>query len=103
MVAAFKNRRDLVVKLMQDIPNFKTNIPEGAFYVFPDVSYYFGKTLRGTTINNAQDFSMYLLQEANVATVTGEAFGNANCLRLSYATSEEQLTEALKRIKDVLQ
>lgn len=103
MVAAFKNRRDLVVQLMQDIPNFKTNIPEGAFYVFPDVSYYFGKTLRGTTINNAQDFSMYLLQEANVATVTGEAFGNANCLRLSYATSEEQLTEALKRIKDVLQ
>lgn len=103
MVAAFKNRRDLVVKLMQDIPNFKTNIPEGAFYVFPDVSYYFGKTLRGTTINNAQDFSMYLLQEANVATVTGEAFGNANCLRLSYATNEEQLTEALKRIKDVLQ
>ncbi|POS01454.1 aspartate aminotransferase [Flavobacterium croceum DSM 17960] len=103
MVAAFKNRRDLVVRLMQDIPNFKTNIPEGAFYVFPDVSYYFGKTLRGTTINNAQDFSMYLLQEANVATVTGEAFGNANCLRLSYATSEEQLTEALKRIKDVLQ
>jgi aspartate aminotransferase len=102
MVAAFKNRRDLVVGLVKDIPGFKLNVPEGAFYVFPDVSHYFGKTLRGTTINNADDFSMYLLAEANVATVTGDAFGNPNCIRFSYATSEELLTEAMKRIKEAL-
>jgi aspartate aminotransferase len=103
MVAAFKNRRDLVVSLAQEIPGFKITIPEGAFYLFPDVSSYFGKTLRGKTINNADDFSMYLLSEANVATVTGDAFGNPNCIRLSYATSEAQLTEAFKRIKSVLE
>ncbi|MDD3004222.1 pyridoxal phosphate-dependent aminotransferase [Flavobacterium sp.] len=102
MVSAFKGRRDLVVKLMQDIPGLKLNVPEGAFYVFPDVSYYFGKTLNGTEIKDATDFAMYLLAEANVATVTGEAFGNPNCLRLSYATSEEQLTDALTRIKKAL-
>lgn len=87
MVEAFHKRRDLVVGLMKDIPGFKLNMPEGAFYVFPDVSFYFGKTLNGFTINNAEDFSMYLLEHANVATVTGDAFGNPNCLRLSYATS----------------
>jgi aspartate aminotransferase len=103
MVAAFKNRRDLVVSLAQEIPGFKITIPEGAFYLFPDVSSYFGKTLHGKTINNADDFSMYLLSEANVATVTGDAFGNPNCIRLSYATSEAQLTEAFKRIKSVLE
>lgn len=102
MVSAFKNRRDLVISLMKDIPGIKLNVPEGAFYVFPDVSYYFGKTLKGTTINNAEDFSMYLLAEANVATVTGDAFGNPDCLRLSYAASEEQLTEAIRRIKVAL-
>ena len=102
MVSAFKNRRDLVVALAQEIPGFKINVPEGAFYLFPDVSAYFGKTLRGKTINNADDFSMYLLSEANVATVTGDAFGNPNCIRLSYATSEDLLTEAFKRIKEVL-
>jgi len=102
MVKAFKNRRDLVVGLIKEIPGLKLNTPEGAFYVFPDVSSFFGKTLRGTTINNADDFSMYLLSEANVATVTGDAFGNANCIRLSYATSEELLTEAIRRIKEVL-
>lgn len=102
MVAAFKNRRDLVVGLMKEIPGIKLNVPEGAFYVFPDVSSFFGKTLRGTTINNAEEFSMYLLAEANVATVTGDAFGNPNCLRLSYATSEEQLIEAIRRIREVL-
>lgn len=102
MVSAFKNRRDLVVRLMKEIPGIKLNTPEGAFYVFPDVSSFFGKTLRGTTINNAEDFSMYLLAEANVATVTGDAFGNPNCLRLSYAASEAQLTEAIRRIKEVL-
>lgn len=102
MVAAFKGRRDLVVRLINDIPGLKLNVPEGAFYVFPDVSSYFGKTLRGTEIKNADDFSMYLLAEANVATVTGDAFGNPNCIRFSYATSEEILTEALKRIKEAL-
>ena len=102
MVGAFKSRRDLVVKLIQDIPGLKLNVPEGAFYVFPDVSSYFGKTLNGTEIKDATDFAMYLLAEANVASVTGEAFGNPNCLRLSYATSEDQLTEALSRIKKAL-
>lgn len=102
MVSAFKNRRDLVVGLVKDIPGFKLNVPEGAFYVFPDVSYYFGKTLRGKLINNADDFSMYLLSEANVATVTGDAFGNPNCIRFSYATSEALLTEAMKRIKEAV-
>ena len=99
MVEAFHKRRDLVVGLVQDIPGLKINIPEGAFYVFPDVSYYFGKTLKGTHIKDATDLAMYLLAEANVATVTGEAFGNPDCLRLSYATSEEQLIEAFRRIK----
>ena len=102
MVSAFKNRRDLVVGLIKEIPGMKINVPEGAFYVFPDVSSFFGKTLRGTLINNADDFSMYLLSEANVATVTGDAFGNPNCIRLSYATSEDVLTEAMKRIKEAV-
>ena len=102
MVAAFKSRRDLVVRLIKEIPGLKINVPEGAFYVFPDVSSFFGKTLRGTVINNADDFSMYLLSEANVATVTGDAFGNPNCIRFSYATSEEQLTEAMRRIAAAL-
>ncbi len=102
MVSAFKNRRDLVVKLINEIPGLKLNVPEGAFYVFPDVSSFFGKTLCGTLIKNADDFSMYLLGEANVATVTGDAFGNPDCIRFSYATSEEILTEALSRIKAAL-
>jgi aspartate aminotransferase len=102
MVNAFHSRRDLVVGLAKQIPGIKLNIPEGAFYIFPDVSYYFGKTLRGKIINNADDFSMYLLGEANVATVTGDAFGNPNCIRISYATSEEILTEAMKRIRESL-
>ena len=102
MVDAFHKRRDLVVSLIKEIPGLKINVPEGAFYVFPDVSSYFGKTLRGTLIKDATDFSMYLLAEANVATVTGDAFGNPDCIRFSYATSEEQLTEALRRIKEVL-
>lgn len=103
MVEAFHKRRDLVVGLMKEIPGIKLNVPEGAFYVFPDVSSFFGKTLRGRRINNAEDLSMYLLSEANVATVTGDAFGNPDCLRLSYATSEDQLTEAISRIKKALE
>ena len=102
MVGAFKSRRDLVVGLINDIPGLRLNVPEGAFYVFPDVSSYFGKTLRGTEIKNADDFSMYLLAEANVATVTGDAFGNPNCIRFSYATSEDLLKEALRRIKEAV-
>ena len=102
MVDAFHSRRDLVVGLIREIPGLKINVPEGAFYVFPDVSSFFGKTLRGTLIKNADDFSMYLLSEANVATVTGDAFGDSNCIRFSYATSEELLTEAMRRIKEVL-
>ncbi len=102
MVAAFKSRRDLVVGLIKEIPGMKINVPEGAFYVFPDVSSFFGKTLRGTLINNADDLSMYLLSEANVASVTGDAFGNPSCIRISYATSEALLTEAFKRIKEAL-
>lgn len=102
MVKAFHSRRDLVVGLMKEIPGIKLNVPEGAFYVFPDVSSFFGKTLNGTVINNADDFSMYLLSQANVATVTGDAFGNPNCIRISYATSEDLLIEAIKRIKEAL-
>jgi len=99
MIDEFKVRRDLVLDLLQDIEGFKTNIPEGAFYVFPNISYYFGKTLRGKTINNAADFSLYLLEEALVATVDGGAFGNPDCIRLSYAASQEQIKEAMARIK----
>lgn len=102
MVEKFHKRRDLVIGLLQGIPNVKTNVPEGAFYAFPDVSWYFGKTLKGKQIKDSEDLAMYLLEEAHVAVVTGEAFGNANCIRLSYATSEEVLTEALKRIKEAL-
>jgi aspartate aminotransferase len=102
MVTAFQKRRDLVVELATAIPGLKINSPEGAFYLFPDVSSYFGKTLRGKLINNADDLSMYLLSEANVATVTGDAFGNPNCIRISYATSEELLTKAFNRIKEAL-
>ncbi|AXG74203.1 pyridoxal phosphate-dependent aminotransferase [Flavobacterium arcticum] len=102
MVDAFHKRRDLVISLMNDIPGFKNNVPEGAFYVFPDISAYFGKTLKGVEIKNADDFSMFLLEHANVATVTGEAFGNPHCIRFSYATSEELLTEALRRIKEAV-
>ncbi|KGO88808.1 pyridoxal phosphate-dependent aminotransferase [Flavobacterium suncheonense] len=102
MVDAFHSRRDLVVGLIREIPGMKINVPEGAFYVFPDVSAFFGKTLNGVKINNADDFSMYLLEHANVATVTGDAFGNPNCIRFSYATSEDLLKEALRRIKEAV-
>tara|TARA_R110000868_G_scaffold360484_2_gene622512 strand:- start:7095 stop:8249 length:1155 start_codon:yes stop_codon:yes gene_type:complete len=99
MIDEFKIRRDLILGLLNEIKGFKTNIPEGAFYVFPNISYFFGKTLKGKTINNASDFSMYLLEEALVATVDGESFGNPDCIRISYAASQEQIVEAVKRIK----
>lgn len=102
MVEAFKKRRDLVLNLLDKIDGVRINVPEGAFYVFPDISAFFGKSYEGRTIKNATDLSMYLLDEALVALVTGEAFGDPNCIRLSYATSEEVLTEALNRIKKAL-
>ena len=102
MLDAYRKRRDLVYELLTQIEGFKTNLPEGAFYFFPDISYYFGKTLRGKKIQTASDLSLYLLEEAHVGTVTGEAFGNKNCIRLSYATSEQDLREALRRIKEAV-
>ncbi len=102
MVDEFHNRRDIVVDLLREIDGFKLNVPGGAFYVFPDVSAFFGKEIKGYKIANAADFSMFLLAEANVATVTGDAFGAPTCIRISYAASEAQLREAIKRIKKAL-
>ncbi|SHK83390.1 aspartate aminotransferase [Maribacter aquivivus] len=102
MVDEFKERRKLILGLLNDIEGFKCNEPEGAFYVYPDVTAYFGKTFNGTTINNASDFSMYILEAANVATVTGDAFGNGNCIRISYAASVKEIKEAISRIKEAL-
>ena len=102
MIDEFHKRRDLVLNLLGEIDGFNLNVPEGAFYVFPDISTFFGKTLNGIKINNASDFALYLLEHANVATVTGEAFGNPNCIRISYAASEKELREAIARIKAVV-
>ncbi len=102
MRESFLRRRDLVLGLMKDIPGIKYNIPKGAFYVFPDVSSYFGKSNEEDKINNATDLCMYLLKDAKVSIVTGEAFGDNNCVRLSYATSDELLIESMKRIKESL-
>jgi len=102
MIDEFHKRRDLVLDLLGEIEGFKLNVPEGAFYVFPDISSFFGKTINGTPINNASDFSLFLLESSNVATVTGEAFGNPNCIRISYAASEAELKEAISRIKKAL-
>jgi aspartate aminotransferase len=102
MVDEFKTRRNIIIELLREIDGFKVNVPEGAFYVFPDVSAFFGKTINGVKIENASGFSLFLLEKANVATVTGEAFGTPNCIRLSYAASESQIREAIKRIKKAL-
>src|SRR5690606_12726794 len=102
MIDEFKVRRDLILNLLSEIEGFKTNVPEGAFYVFPNISYFFGKTIKGMTINNASDFSMFLLEKALVATVDGESFGNPDCIRISYAASQEQIIEAIKRIKEAV-
>jgi aspartate aminotransferase len=99
MIDEFKVRRDLILGLLNAIDGFTCNTPEGAFYVFPDVTAFFGKTLNGTLIKNATDFSLYLLEAALVATVTGDAFGNPNCIRISYAASQDQIIEAISRIK----
>lgn len=102
MNVAFKRRRDLVLRLMKDIPGLKCNVPDGAFYVFPDVSFYFGKTDGNVTIKNDMDVSLYLLDKANAATVPGEGFGEPNCIRISYANSDEKLEKAMIRIKEAL-
>ena len=102
MKSAFKNRRKLVLNALQNIEGIKVNEPEGAFYFFPDISSFFGKSYNGTQINNASDLTLYLLYEALVALVTGEAFVDPNCIRISYATSEDVLTEAMNRIKKAL-
>lgn len=99
MTEAYRRRRDLVLSLMNEIPGFKTYLPNGAFYIFPDVSHYFGKSFEGHTITSAQDLSMFILTDANVAVVSGEAFGAPQCIRFSFATSDDKLTEALRRIK----
>ncbi len=103
MITAFHSRRDLVIAALNTIKGVKTNLPEGAFYVFPDISYFIGKSFEGTTIKTAEDLAMFLLSDALVALVSGEAFGDSNCLRISYAASEETLTEAMKRIKTSLE
>lgn len=103
MKETFQRRRDLVVELAQKIEGMRVNIPQGAFYLFPEVNSFFGKSCDGYLINNATDLAMYLLEVANVATVSGEAFGSPKCLRFSYATSDQQLVEALRRIKVALE
>lgn len=102
MVDTFKSRRKLILDLLNDIEGFVTTEPQGAFYVFPNISHFFGKNIKGHPIENATDFSLFLLEEAYVATVTGDAFGNPECIRISYAASEEQIEEAMKRIKKAL-
>jgi aspartate aminotransferase len=102
MVDEFQSRRKLIIELLSAIPGFRINEPEGAFYVFPDVSHYFGKTMKGKTINDASDFALYLLEEAHVATVTGDAFGNGDCIRISYAASVDNIKEAIARIAKAL-
>ena len=103
MRKAFERRRDLIVKLAKDIPGLEVNVPEGAFYLFPKCSSFFGKkTPDGKTIGNSTDFAMYLLEKAHVASVGGDAFGDPDCFRMSYATSDENIVEAMRRIKDAL-
>ncbi|MFM2306392.1 MAG: hypothetical protein RLZZ367_1061 [Bacteroidota bacterium] len=100
MVAEFKKRRDIVYSLLKEIPNLKVNLPDGAFYFFFDVSAYFGKAFEGKALNTPEDISLFLLTEGKIALVSGESFGDKNCLRMSYATSEEKLREACKRMKE---
>ena len=102
MKNAFLQRRDVVYELLKEIPGIKTNLPEGAFYFFPDISSYFGKSFQGTPITNATDLCLYLLEQAHVAVVTGEAFGDDSSIRISYAASETMLREAIKRISNAL-
>ena len=102
MQKAFQRRRDLIVKLTKEIPGLEVNVPEGAFYLFPKCSSFYGKSYNGQTINDSDDLAMYLLTEAHVATVGGTSFGAPDCFRMSYATSDENIIEAIKRIKEAL-
>ena len=102
MIDEFATRREIIINLLSGIPGFKLNQPQGAFYVFPDISYYFGREIGGNKIENASDFALFLLEEAHVATVTGEAFGNDNCIRISYAASEQNIRIAVSRIEKAL-
>lgn len=102
MRVAFERRRDLIVKLAKDIPGLEVNVPQGAFYLFPKCSSFFGKSDGETVINNSSDFAMYILEKAHVATVGGDAFGDPDCFRMSYATSDDNIREAMRRIKEVL-
>jgi aspartate aminotransferase len=102
MREAFRERRDIMLNLLEEIPGIHTNLPDGAFYIFPDISAFFGKSDGTTTINNSDDFCDYVMTNAHVALVSGAAFGDPNCFRLSYAASEEQLREAARRMKAVL-
>ena len=102
MRQAFERRRNLIVKLAKEIPGLEVNVPEGAFYLFPKCSSFYGKSDGQTTINNSTDFAMYLLEKGHVATVGGDAFGDPECFRMSYATSDENIVEAMKRIKDTV-
>ncbi len=102
MQQAFQRRRDLIVKLAQTVPGFEVNVPQGAFYLFPKCDSYFGKSFNGRAINNAGDLAMYLLEEGHVACVGGAAFGAPECIRMSYATSDENIVEAMNRIKEAL-
>lgn len=103
MVEEFKSRRKIIIELLSEIKGFKLNEPKGAFYVFPDISYFFGKELNGNLINNASDFAIYLLENAHVATVTGDAFGSPKNIRISYAASNENIINAVKRIKKAIE
>ena len=102
MIDEFYNRKNLIISLLSKIDGFKLNNPQGAFYVFPDISFFFGKKLKTRKINNSTDFAFFLLEEAHVATVSGEAFGNNDCIRISYAASEKEIIEAVKRIKSAV-
>ena len=102
MIKEFQKRRDLTFKLMQEIPGFKITVPRSAFYLFPDISHYIGKTLDGTLINDGDDFAMFLLDKAHVGSVGGTSFGSPECVRFSYAASEKDLVEAMRRIKELL-
>ena len=102
MRQAFERRRNLIVKLAKEIPGLEVNVPEGAFYLFPKCSSFYGKSDGEITINNSTDFAMYLLEKGHVATVGGDAFGDPDCFRMSYATSDENIIEAMTRIRNTV-
>ena len=102
MRQAFERRKELIVRLAREIPGLEVNEPHGAFYLFPQCSSYFGKRFGDKVIENSTDFALYLLEHAHVATVGGDAFGSPRCFRMSYATSDENIVEAMRRIKEAL-